>query len=109
MGGPNPEERRPEGDDRGGTAEEEDNGARPSSSASVERDEASKKEIDGEEKATTTPADREDSHAEHAAQDGDSPPRFKGVTKWFNSQKGRQRGAERVLPRNARGRRRGRI
>ena len=64
--------------------------ARPSSAAPDDADNGEgneEKEVDEAEKQTTTEADR-DGHADPQAQDGDPPPRFKGVTKWFNSQKG---------------------
>ena len=87
MGGPNPEERRPEGDERGGAEEEAD--ARPSSSSAAPDDAGgeSKNKVVEEKEAST--AD-DDAPAEPQAHDGDPPPRFKGVTKWFNSQKGTQ-------------------
>lgn len=95
MGGPNPEERGPESDERDGATAAED--APPSAAPAPdagdnggndEKNEDGKKdEESSEKKQTTTIADR-GGHAEPQAQDGDAPPRFKGVTKWFNSQKG---------------------
>lgn len=84
MGGPNPEEER---------EEEEEEGARPppppSSAAPPDADggagSGDDDDDEGENDETTTPD-------EPQAQDGDAPPRFKGITKWFNSQKGSRSG-----------------
>ena len=106
MGGSKPEEeRRPDGDERDG-AEEEDDGARPSSAAPDDAADAGREgneEIDEAEKPTTTALSDGQKGDEPQAQDGDPPPRFNGITKWFNSQKGRQGGAELAPRTSARG------
>lgn len=100
MGGPNPEERGPESDDRDSATAAEDAppSAAPGAPVAVDAgagargtvEEKKNQDDDGndEKKPTTTTTASEDGPSEPQAQEGDAPPRFKGVTKWFNSQKG---------------------
>ena len=117
MGAPELKERRPESAGRDGGDEEEDVDAPSSSSgaaaaAQVEKVEEGKNgenENNGgdesEEKPTTTTGgkDDDDDGDPGQAQEGEPAPRFKGVTKWFNSQKGNSRRWLNRLGRRARG------
>ena len=124
MGAPELEERRPESAGRDGGEDEEDGDAPPSSSkaaAKVERGKEKQGEEenenenenrgdgDGEAKPTTTKGgggkdDDEGGDGDGSqAQDGEPVPRYKGVTKWFNSQKGNPRRWLNCTGRRARG------